>query len=412
MATDVLSDNRALARPAARRHDLDWLRVFAFGMLILYHVGMFYVTWGWHVKSPGASPFLEPAMLLVNPWRLALLFFISGVAIRFATDKTPMRKFLPNRFMRLFVPIVFGMLVVVMPQAYVEMRFKGEVGPDFWSFYRDYVSFSGDFSIIVPTWNHLWYVVYVLAYTLLLVPFLPALKRLSEGAGSRFLSWIAAGPAVLMLTLPVLPFLAYRLFLDPVFPTTHTLVDDWANHAHSLTMLLVGYVVAKSFAFWRAIDKALPAAAVVAVSLGIFLFAARLGWSTVPDQDSLLVAVRIVRVFFAWAVIVALLGLSQRFLNHQSSGLLYLNEAIFPYYILHQTIIVLVGYWLIPYRLPVVGEAAIVIGATVVGCVLGYEVIRRVPPLRPLFGLPWRRGDRETVSTEQLALPAPTNTAG
>ncbi len=64
-----------------RRYDLDWLRIIAFGLLILYHSGMFYVTWGWHVKSVHAGPEAEWAMLLLNPWRLSLLFFISGVAL-------------------------------------------------------------------------------------------------------------------------------------------------------------------------------------------------------------------------------------------------------------------------------------------------------------------------------------------
>ena len=56
-----------------RRHDLDWVRVCAFGLLVLYHVGMYYVTWDWHVKSPAASDALEPFMLLSSPWRLALI---------------------------------------------------------------------------------------------------------------------------------------------------------------------------------------------------------------------------------------------------------------------------------------------------------------------------------------------------
>jgi glucan biosynthesis protein C len=66
---------------------LDWIRVAAFGLLMLYHVGMFYVTWDWHVKSAHASHALEPLMLLTNPWRLTLLFLVSGAATRFMADK-------------------------------------------------------------------------------------------------------------------------------------------------------------------------------------------------------------------------------------------------------------------------------------------------------------------------------------
>jgi glucans biosynthesis protein C len=114
MATNISSGYGHSPRPYERRYDLDWLRVFAFGMLILYHVGMFYVTWDWHVKSRYASHLVEPAMLMVNPWRLALLFLISGIAVRFATDKMGFGKFLPERLMRLFLPLVFGMAVVVI----------------------------------------------------------------------------------------------------------------------------------------------------------------------------------------------------------------------------------------------------------------------------------------------------------
>jgi glucan biosynthesis protein C len=380
----------ALAGPlrlTARRYDLDWLRIFAFGMLIFYHVGMFYVTWPWHVKSPSASPSLEPAMSLVNPWRLALLFFISGVAIRFATDKMPLGKFLPSRLMRLFVPLAFGMLVVVAPQAYAELRFKGEVGQGFLDFWRDYLLFRQDFSIITPTWNHLWYVAYMLVYTLLLVPFLRPLRRFSVGGGETFFAWIARSQGWRLLLVPALPFLAYRLLLDPLFPTTHALVDDWATHAHCVTTLLLGYLAAKSPAFWRAVESSMPSAALAAIVLGLLLLVARLNWEMVLDSDFLIAAVRIGRIFYAWAVIVALLALARRLFNRPGRVLCYLTEAVFPYYILHQTVIVMVGYWLIPYRLPVAAEVAIVVGATIGGCVAGFEIVRRVPLLRPLFGL-------------------------
>lgn len=370
-----------------RRYDLDWLRVFAFGMLILYHVGMFYVSWAWHVKSRYASHFLEPAMGLVNPWRLALLFLISGIALRFATDKTALKKFLPERFVRLFVPLAFGMAVICMPQAYAELRFKGEIGPGVLAFYPQYLSF-GDFSIIVPTWNHLWYVAYMLVYTLIAAACLPMLRRSAEGWGASLCAWLRAGPAWRLLLVPAIPFAIYRLMLDPLFPTTNTLWGDWANIAHTLSIFAIGFIVAKNENFWSAVDGALPAAAGLSAALGATVLAARLNVETTGVHGEMPLAVGVLQVLYAWSVIVALLGLARRFANRPSRTLTYLTGAVFPYYILHQTIIVVVGYWFTMHEVPLSVEAGAIMAATVLGCAFGYEIIRRVRVLRPLFGLP------------------------
>ena len=408
--TDAFLDERMVVRrlqPAGsaasqRRYDLDWLRVFAFGMLIFYHVGMFYVTWDWHVKSRYASHTLEPAMGLVNPWRLALLFFISGVAIRFAIDKTVLKKFLPERFVRLFVPLVFGMAVICMPQAYAELRFKGEIGPGLLAFYPEYLSF-GDFSIIVPTWNHLWYVAYMLVYTLIAAACLPLLRTVADGAGARLCAWLLDGGAWRLLIVPAAPFVVYTLVLDPLFPTTHTLWGDWANLAHTLTIFLIGFVAAKNEDFWRAVDRALPWSIVLTLVLGGLLLTARLNQFTVRTDPELLFAVLLLRVFYAWSVIVALLGLARSFANRTSPALTYLTGAIFPYYILHQTIIVVVGYWFTMYEAPPSFEAGAIVAATVLGCVFGYEIIRRVTVLRPLFGLPLREKREASLAAVALA---------
>ncbi|HEX8613129.1 MAG TPA: acyltransferase family protein [Telluria sp.] len=105
----------------ARLWFLDWVRIIAFFVLILYHVGMYYVTWDWHVKSPFASPAIEPLMLLSSPWRLGLLFMVSGVASSLMLAKAGAARFLGQRSVRLLVPLVFGMLVIVPPQAYLEV---------------------------------------------------------------------------------------------------------------------------------------------------------------------------------------------------------------------------------------------------------------------------------------------------
>lgn len=371
---------------STRRHDLDWLRVLAFGALIFYHIGMFYVTWGWHVKSDHASPFLEPAMSLLNPWRLALLFFISGVALRFAADARGFRTLLPQRGARLFIPLAFGMLVLVVPQAYLELRFKGEFSGSIVDFYPRYLGFGDSFSIITPTWNHLWYVAYVLVYTLLVAALAPVLKRLERNFGGVASGWLARRPGTILLI--AAPFVFYALALNPLFPTTHALIDDWATHANYLTIMLVGWFAARSETFWSAVDRILPVAGLVALALASVIVVARLNMAELRQIDGFREAVGVLRTVYAWFAIVSLLGLARRFLFRTSPVLCYMTEAVFPWYILHQTIIVVVGYAMIGAGLPVWLEASVIVAATVGGCLVLHEyVIRRVWWLRPLFGL-------------------------
>jgi hypothetical protein len=378
------------AVPAARRFDLDWLRVIAFGILIFYHIGMFYVTWGWHVKSPHQSAAAELPMMFINPWRLALLFFISGVVIRYAMDKSPLGRFAWTRFWRLFVPIVFGMAVVVMPQAYFQLRYEGVIAPGILAFWPQYFSFDDHFGIVTPTWNHLWYLVYLLVYTMILAALAPALRPLADRIAA-----MSPRAGLFVIALTPLPFLGYYFGLEPNFPETHNLVNDWANHAHRFTIFMLGFMVAKNTGFWRAIDRATPVALVyIAVTVPLFA-AAWFGdnWDEV-ESSGFADLLRGMRILYAWAVIVSLCGLARRYLNRNSKALGYLTKAVFCYYILHQTIIVSAGYMLAGFAPPWPAEFMLVTLATVGGCAVGYEIFRRVPVLRFALGIEEKRAPR------------------
>jgi glucan biosynthesis protein C len=325
------------------------------------------------------------------------------VALRFATDNASLGAFLRNRTVRLFVPIVFGMLVVVAPQAYFELVFKGEIQPGFLAFYDGYFGLPpGPFSIITPTWNHLWYVVYILVYTLILAPFARPLRRLADGPAERVFGMFRSDRSgLLLVAIPALPFLLYRLVLDPAFPTTHALFDDWANHAHTLTIVVLGFVAAKSAAFWGGVERHWRVALAVTIVGAVAIVIARLNIQAVRANETLFTGLQMLRVVYAWATIVTLLGLAQRYLDRPGKTLTYLTGAIFPYYILHQTLIVAIGFALLHAGLPAWIEATLVTGGTVMGCVIGYELIRRAGPLRPLFGLPWRE-KRDAVAAPKL----------
>lgn len=382
------ADTRPGSDHAHRRHDLDWLRVSAFAVLIFYHVGMFYVSWDWYLKSRYSADFLEPLMGLTTG-RMVLLFFISGAAVRFAIDRTSRGKFVPARLTRLLIPLAFGMAVFCAPQTYVELRYRGEIAPGYWQFYLDYLGF-GDFSHGRPPWNHLWYVAYVLTYTLIAAGLLPVLRWATTRLGEPFFGWMARGPAWRVLAVPAIPFVAYAFLLDPYFPTTVMLWGDWAYIAHTFTFFLFGFLAAKSGDFWKSIDRVLPKSIVLTLVLGGLLFAALLNEFAVTADPLLYNGFRLLKVFYAWSIIVTMLGLAQKFANRPSQTLTYLTAAIFPYYILHQTITLLVSYWFTRHEAPLAVEATTIVVVTVLGCMLGYEVIRRVAVLRPLFGLPAR----------------------
>ena len=373
--------------PTARRYDLDWLRIIAFGLLILYHVGMFYVTWGWHVKSNYVSSSVEPLMRLINPWRLALLFFISGVAIRFATDKAAsLGRFALSRLARLGLPLLFGLYVWVMPQAFYQLRQSSEFTGSIAEFYPDYVALDQAFSTITPTWNHLWYLAYVLVYILIALAILPWLRRVPN---SRAWQALTSRPFVVVFVV-ILPFAANETWLSPVFPTTHDLINDWANHVHRFMIFLVGYFTAKDARFWTSVDKVWKFAPLLAIAAWLVLQNGQnIGdWAReFMSGSQLRFFFSYVMIIYAWSCILTLLGFGQRFLNRESRQLRYLTGAIFCYYVLHQTIIVVAGYYLTGYQLGVVVESVLVLAITVSGCMLGYELLRRIPKIGILFGV-------------------------
>jgi hypothetical protein len=380
---------RAVPGGADRRVHLDWVRIAAFGLLILYHVGMLYVSWGFHVKSEHRITALEPLMLVLNPWRLALLFLVSGAATRFMLGKYAIGSRLRSRTIRLLIPLIFGMLVIVPPQAYEQIVESLGYPAGFLDFYiRHYFAFGAQFCnpgpcILLPTWNHLWFVAYLWVYTMALGAILIALPKLA-GWVERKLAVALSG--VMLLVVPSLAFAAYRFFLVPRFPSTHAMFGDWSNHALFATVFLLGFLLACADAFWDAIEQRRWLALSLAAGLFLYLFMWRwTGATTAPPSPTFYGS--IAYGAYQWLCIVAVLGFARRWLTADTAVRRYLTDAIFPYYIVHQTAIIMIAHELRGRGLPAWLEAATVISGTFAACVLTYEIVRRIAVLRPLFGL-------------------------
>lgn len=370
-----------------RRIDLDWVRILAFGLLIFYHVGMLYVSWGFHIKSEHRLTWLEPAMLVLNPWRLSLLFLVSGVASRFMLGKVRLAAFARGRSMRLLIPLIFGMLVVVPPQSYLQIVESLGYPQGFADYYlHHYLAFSAQFCptpcIVQPTWNHLWFVVYLWVYTMALAGVLSLWPAAADWIGER-LAAVLAGPWLLVL--PCLLFALSRLFLSPIFPSTHALFGDWYNHADYASAFLIGFLLARQDSFWRDIERrrwvALLFAAAsftvfVLVYVGVLPRSPMLRWFAGSAYGC-----------YQWLAMAAVLGFARRHLTADGPVRRYLTDAMFPYYIVHQTAIIVIAHLLKGSSLSAASEATLVILGTALTCAATYEIVRRIGWLRPLFGL-------------------------
>lgn len=392
------------APPSVRRYDLDWIRVGAFGLLILYHVGMFYVPWDWHVKSGYEVEALEPIMQLTNPWRLTLLFLVSGCATRFLADGLRDRgrgaaALAGSRTLRLLPPLLLGMFVIVPPQSYYEvweaLLGLGVADPagspwltDFWI---KYATASGnwcdaDGCLTTPTWNHLWFVAYLLVYSLLLAALLALsggrLRTLGGGLERVLKGWG-------LLLWPIVFLALIRWGLAARFEITHALVDDWYNHALSFSAFLFGFLTARSETLRQTFIRLRWPALILAVAA----WAAWAGYAWEYRAEDALppeALRRVMRVVYAadqWAFIAAILGFGARHLTRGGPVLRYLTIGVFPFYIAHQTILVVAGHHLAKLGLPLGAEVVVLLTVTALGCWLTYEIARRIGWFGLLLGV-------------------------
>ena len=375
-----------------RRHDIDALRVLLFGSLILYHCGMLYVAdWGWHVKSSYQSIGLQVPMLLINRWRMPLLFVISGIALRFLQRKLGGWSLVSNRTRRILVPLLFGMAVIVPIQPYVEAVTKHVVEPGLGAFLVRYFTLQpwpkDAFAGAQPgiTWNHLWYLAYVWTYSLVLIAAMPLLE-------SRFGRFVRAKVTGLrggwLLLLPALPKAIALMTLGDDFPATNALTDDWYQHALYFWYFLFGWWIATDPDLWTSI-QALRKTTLRLALLAALAYIPIIQVLLTDDSPSwMLFLTRLLSGVNTWLWILTVLGWSATLLDRPFRWLPYATEAVLPWYVLHQSLIIGVAYVLVPLKIGAVTEPLVVVATTVIGFGVLHEfVIRRSRAMRFLFGL-------------------------
>lgn len=384
-----------------RLHELDWLRVIAILILLGFHTGMIFVSWGWHIKSDDTSRVLELVMGWLHHWRMPLLLFISGAGTYFALGFRTPGRFLAERHRRLLVPLVFGMLVVVPPQIYYERITEFASFLDFYPTVYDFVPYPEGGSL---SWHHLWFILYLLVYSIIALPAFLFLR----GDRSRILFdrlvRLAQGRAGFAWFL--LPLLASQLILRPFYPhQTHALVGDWAFFTYYLLFFVVGFACVRDQRLWDLIrDRRRRHLGLAVASLVPFYCAWLVPYSTSFFGFDLLYWAPAMAM--AWFWVLAAVGYGRVWLTRETALLRYANEAVYPFYILHQTVIIAIGYHVIQRWDGVWLNFLVINLLSFVGSMAIYHfLIRPSALLRPLFGVKLRPTARTEAAPSAMLRP-------
>ena len=330
-------------------------------------------------------------MLFVNQWRLSILFVISGMGTCFALAYRSGQQFVGERLKRLGIPLLVGILLIVPPQVYLERLVDG-------SFQGTYVQFylSDAFKGIYPSgnisWHHLWFLPYLLIFSILLTPIFLYFRNNPDNAIINWCTHQIQRPFGLYIF--IFPLYLTEVFLEPFFPVTHALIDDWYTFTNFIMLFFYGYLfIQLKGAFWTAIERTKFSSLLI----GILSFSLLcLIWGMTDDTVGTFI-VALVNVVNCLSWIIVLFGYSATYLNRKSSLLRYCNEAVYPFYILHQTVTIILGCFLMNEAMSFGLKFTLMSVGTFLICWILYEfLIRRVYWLRPLFGLK-NQGDQQST---------------
>jgi glucan biosynthesis protein C len=372
-----------------RRYELDWLRVLAFSAVFFYHCGRFFDSSYWHIKNNSTSTLVDTLKGIFDLWGMPLIFMVSGASIFFALRSGGADRFLRDKIWRLLVPLAFGILVLSPPQNYLERLTHGQFQGSFLDYvplyFRDWHLWNGEFRW---TGVHLWYLAYLFLFTLVLMPLFSALKSQTGQRVTGALARLSSRPGVIFLW--VLPGILLVILGDPYGLRGPAPAED-VGRLFLAIFLLYGFLVFSNLRIQQAIIRQRR----IALAMSFTLI---LGMPTVVDllENDPSLAIIILGISLAgiltWSCILTVFGYGMRYLTHNHRLLAYANEAVLPFYILHQPVILILGYFIIPLPLSILAKY-LIIATLAFGITLGlYEYgVRRINPVRRIFGLKPRK---------------------
>ncbi len=350
-----------------RRYDIDWLRVIAIGLLLIYHIGIGFQPWGVFIQFiQNDEPLngLWIPMSMLNIWRIPLLFFVSGMGVCFALRKRNWWQLMLERSKRILLPFIFGIIFVVPVHIFIwQMYYKQDL------VYTNH-----------PV--HLWFLGNIFIYVILLSPLFFYLKKNEHGRIHKWVQRLFSKPIGILVII-----IAFILEAILFRPDTY---EMYSMTLHGFFMGLLAFlsgflIIYSGDKFWETVLKlrwVLIISALTLFLLRYFLFDLKAP-NYLLSMESVL-----------W--IMAVFGFARKYLNHPGRVLSYLTQAVYPIYIIHMVFLYLGSYFIMPLGIPATLKFILIIVSTFTGSLAFYEfVIRRISFVRPLFGLK----EKKTIRT-------------
>ena len=353
-----------------RRYDIDWLRVIAIGLLLIYHIGIGFQPWGVFIGFIQSEKSLESLwipMSLLNIWRIPLLFFVSGMGVCFAIRKRNWKQLLLERTRRIFLPFLFGVFFIVPIHLFLWQKY----------YHQD--------MIYSPNSSHLWFLANIFIYVILLSPVFFYLKRNENGRINRWLKNMFKNPLGLLLI--VASFILEAVLVKP---------ETYEMYSMTLHGFLIGLLaflfgfccILSGNAFWQTLLKWRW----LLLSLAVILFLVRLIEFQLKAPNYLIAIESNIWIFTVF-------GFAYKYLNHPSKTLSYLSQGAYPIYIIHMAFLYLVSYIIMPLNFLVVLKFTLIVALTFTGSFITYDLlIKRINFLRPLFGIKGMRPQGRTLN--------------
>ncbi|MFB0920313.1 MAG: acyltransferase [Oscillospiraceae bacterium] len=351
-----------------RKHGIDWLRIILVLLLFPFHTARVFDQWEPNYVKDTTNAFSSWFVASVGFWPMALLFIIAGFSTFWALQKRSTKAYIKERVHRLMLPFLFGLILIVPVQGYyASVQHEGfncnylQVLGRYFLDFHDISGYTGGLTVA-----HLWFIVYLFVISLCMLPLLIRISRPSNGEVRPWLWLLAFVPLSEFQALPAIGgqniFYYAAWFLLGFLLARNGKVLEWVRRIRFITLTV----------------------AVIIIPVYVIL-ASSFGW---PSKVDLLGACfALLRNLGVWMISLSLIGFADTYTGKTSPLLNYLNRASFPVYVLHQSVLIVIAYYIVGTNMPFVFKYfSIMLGALISSFVL-YEIFRHFAPTRFILGI-------------------------